>query len=105
MPSAQPNLHREVVTGIVQMIRVLRQARRDGKSGVPFDELLAVGSEGKSSEAQIFICEFAKDGIPSLRQEVLRRILDGDYTDLWRSANHYLAGFGHPRVEPVPIEL
>jgi hypothetical protein len=95
-------LHNEVVTGIVQVIKYLADKR--AKGAMPsFGEAMSVGFNGRTEDAQTYICEFVKDGVVNLRQEDIDAVVKGDYVNIWKSTNNYLKGFGYDPVEPEPI--
>ena len=97
-------LHREVVTGVLQMIRFAVETIDSGHSP-SLRELCDVGFAAKSDTAQMFICEYAKDGIINLRVEEARKIIAGDYSSIWSLTNSYLTGFGYDPIEPVALEI
>lgn len=97
------NIHKEVVTGIVQVINYLVDKRKEGIHSFGLGELLEAGFRGRTEDAQIYICEFVKDGVVNLRKEDIDTVIEGDYDKLWGYTNSYLKGFGYAPVEPMPI--
>lgn len=95
-------LHVEVVTGVIQILLFLNKER--GRS-ISFFEMGRVGNAGKSEEAIDYIGEFIKDGVIELTQDDFTKVENGDYSQVWKGINRSLAQFGHPPVEPVPIDL
>ena len=73
------NVHTEVVTGIVRVIRHIADKRRDGHNSFSLGELFEIGSKGISEEAQMYICEFVKDGVVNLQQRNIDEVLGGNY--------------------------
>lgn len=98
-------MHKEVVTGIVQVIRHFANKRSDSSATVTLRELLEVSFRGKTEEAKTYICEFVKDGVVNLRQQDIDAVLKGDYGDVWKCTNVYLKRFGYDPVKPEPISL
>jgi hypothetical protein len=97
-------LHKEVVTGIVQMIKSAIEQLHDSGSA-SFEIFCNTGLKGKSVTAQTFIAEFAKDGMANITWPDMKKVEAGDYTDIWTLTNKYLTGFGHDSIEPVSIDV
>ncbi|MEK6899790.1 MAG: hypothetical protein AABX05_01570, partial [Nanoarchaeota archaeon] len=99
----EENLHKEVVTGIVQVIKFLEDKRKEGVSSLGFGELFKAGFRGRTEGAKIYICEFVKDGVVNLRQEDIDAVVKGDYGALWSGTNTYFKRLGYDPVNPEPI--
>lgn len=97
-------LHKEVVTGIVQVIKHLAGLLEKGK-GTNLGELYEVGCRGRSKEAHSFILEFIKDGVVNLTREQIKEVADGNYERVWASTNTRLQGFGFAPASPEPIDI
>ena len=107
MPKAKVgnlDLHKEVVTGIVQILRYVDRTIK-GKGHPDFGKAWKIGIKGKSGRAQMFIGEFVKDGIVGLKQETVDKAIAGDYAWIWEMTNDFLEHFGHPSVEPTPTTI
>lgn len=94
-------LHTNVVEGLVKVIRHI------GTSGLqdPMTMFQIATTNIADSTARMFIFEFIKDGIPSLQQDTINAVQNGDYSAIWRITNIYLQKFGHAPQEPVEIVL
>lgn len=99
-----PNLHKEVVTGVVQVIKCLTQNKGEIRARLTYKSLMDAGCTGKSEEAQMWIFEFIKDGVCNVSLETMTKVGGGDYSGIWKMTNEYLKCFGHAPVEPVPID-
>lgn len=99
----EKNIHEEVVTGIVKMILRLTSKKED--EPISFADIMAVGIDGSSEKASMFIVEFAKDGLSSMSEKAVNKIMAGDYSELWDSTNKYLVGFGYGPVTPTVIKI
>lgn len=97
-------LHKEVVTGIVQVIKHLPGLLEKGK-GTNLGELYDVGCRDRSKTAQLFIFEFIKDGVVNLTREQIKEVADGNYEMVWAFTNTRLQGFGYAPVSPEPKEV
>ncbi len=100
-PTANPN--KEVVTGVVQVIKYVSDMRSRGITSIGFDKLIEAGYRGRAEEAQTYIFEFIKDGIVNLREELINEVISGNYESVWRSTNDWLKGLGYEPVEPEDI--
>lgn len=99
-------LHKEVVTGVVQVIKYLDGLpKNQGKCLVNFMELQNIGCDGKSAKARFFIFEFIKDGLINLGPEEIRDVRGGNYDGIWRTINEWLQHFGYSPVEPEPVGI
>jgi len=97
---ANVQLHFEVVVGVVRIMLAIRS--RKTVSGVPFNEMILIGCSGSSDLATTYITEFVKDAVCGVTNDQLEQVAVGDYSNVWRFANRFLSGFGHPPVNPVP---
>ena len=103
-----PGLHKEVVTGIVQVIKYLADLSKEEKPSVGFMELYKIGcgEKGeKSEEARTFIFEFIKDGVINLKLEAMKEVVDGNYDRVWKVTNDWLQGFGYAPVTSESIDV
>lgn len=96
-------LHKEVVTGIVQMVKFVSGMKKNEITTLK--KLSGLGSKWKSDTAQTFILEFAKDGIVNSLKDTLDKVAGGDYSAVWKFVNGYLSHFGYSPVDPVDIEV
>ena len=97
-PTANPN--KEVVTGVVQVIRYIAEKRH---KGISFDGILEAGYRGRAEEAHDWILEFVKDGVLNLKKEYVDEVMNGNYERIWRSTNDWLENFGYEPIEPEAI--
>lgn len=100
-----PNLHREVVSGIVQVVKYLSEQNNKGIKSIGFGELMNAGRSGRTPEAQTYILEFVKDGIGSLQKKHIDDVVNGNYEVIWDTVNRYLKFRGYTLVEPEPIDV
>lgn len=100
-PSINVPLHVSVVKGIVAIIKYL--------GALPEGQKVSLSTLGRIGNAHVgeagqYVVEFIKDGIPNLRSEVYAQVAGGDYSHVWMITNRYLRRFGHPEIDPVPID-
>ena len=95
-----PGLHKEVVLGVIQVIKFLNKLmEEDGETSAT--ELFDVGIKDRREDAYDFILEFIKDGVPNLTTEKISRIAEGlDYQSVWWSVNENLRLRGYRPENP-----
>lgn len=103
---SQPvDLHTEVITGVVQVIRHVHQGVSKGITQFNLGELNNVGCDGKSDRARSFIFEFIKDGFLNLPKSKVEEVINGNFEWVWEMTNKYLARFGYAPVQSIPLNL
>ena len=102
---ASKSLHQEVVEGIVRIIRYLHKRQEEGGGRFTTSDLItaASGQGFRNEESSMFVFEYIKDGIISMRPEDSHKVISGDYSDIWRMTNGYLKRFGHPPIDPCEV--
>jgi hypothetical protein len=98
------SLNKEVVTGIVQVIKYAQDRVKAGSSSISLSDLANAGYKGRDEDAKTHIFEFVKDGLGSLTIDIQDRIAVGNYDDVWKMTNGYFNRIGMGTSEPEPID-
>ncbi len=96
-------IHREIVTGIVQVVRFTHKVSQMGT--VEFNVVWRIGTDGKGPTAKNYIYEFAKHGLIWFSADQIEQIISGDYSLVWKEVNDELYTHGYQRVEPCKIDV
>ena len=101
------NCHEETVLGIARITRHL--ATRQPGERVDLKTLWSVARGGPdepqfSDNAEALLLEWIKDGVASMNDDAVEKVMRGDFSDLWLTVNFYMKRyFGLTPVEPTAL--
>ena len=99
-----PGLHKEVVMGIIQVIKFLNELmKKDGETSLT--ELFSIGTKDRREDSHNFILEFIKDGVVNLTKDQIIKVAAGSYDGLWESTNENLRQCGYQPEKPEKIDI
>lgn len=100
MTDRNTELHRNVVIGIVRMIRDLSQVSptRPRKLKEVYEDACT-----SDAEADAIIKDFALQVLWKLDAAFIKEVVDGDYESVWWLVNISMERVGHRMIEPEEI--